>query len=63
MKDPLKFDKKVYWDRRRKGLHGQIHEYGSKEQRYDERHMMKKMRADTMKKIIQKETNNESKEI
>lgn len=50
-KDPLKFDKKVYRDRRKKGLHGQIHPYGSKEQRYDERHMMRKMRADKLKKI------------
>jgi len=45
----MTFDKSIYWDRRNKGLHGQIHEWGSKEQRYDNRVMDKKQLADTLK--------------
>lgn len=42
------FDKKTYWDRRSKGLHGHIHPLDSKEARYDTRVVMEKMRADAL---------------
>lgn len=48
--DPYKFDKKLYWERRRLGLHGTVHPPHSKEQRYDMRVMAKKMRADQLEK-------------
>lgn len=60
--DPLKFNKAVYRDRRKKGYHGQIHAYGSKEQKYDDRLMQRKMRIDWLKKN-QKVIKNEPTEI
>jgi hypothetical protein len=51
MKDPFKFKKSVYRDRRNKGYHGQVHPKGSPEQRYDDRLMMRKIRIDHMKKL------------
>lgn len=48
-KNILAFDKEIYWERRRQGLHGQIHPFNSKEQRYDNRVMAKKQLADLRK--------------
>jgi hypothetical protein len=50
-KNILKFDKKVYWDRRRKGMHGQIHPPDSPEARYDARKAFSKIREDQFKQL------------
>lgn len=51
MTDPFKFNKDIYWARRQAGLHGQVHPEHSKEQSYDNRVMMKKIRADEAIKL------------
>lgn len=54
MKDILKFDKKSYWERRKKGLRGQVPGFGSKEQRKDNRIMANRQMADQLAKLRSK---------
>lgn len=50
MSDPFKFDKDLYWKRKKQGLHGTVHPPGSKEQKYDMRVIAKKQMRDLVKK-------------
>lgn len=45
------FDKKLYWKRRKKGLHGQVPAPGSKEHRYDIRVALRNEQAKLRKGI------------
>lgn len=47
----MTFDKKQYWSRRKKGLHGQIHPVGNKENRYDLRVILRTVKKDRLDKL------------
>lgn len=52
MKNPWKFDKKVYWDRRKKGLAGQVPALGSLQHRRDARKMARLEQATQLNMLM-----------
>jgi hypothetical protein len=58
----MKFDKKVYWDRRKKGYRGQINHPGTKEFEYEQRKVDKIARKLWLERQKETEAKKELKE-
>lgn len=58
----MKFNKSVYWDRRKKGYRGQVAIPGSKEYEYEQRKVAKQARKLWLEKQEEKEAEEEVKE-